>query len=278
MWRFAPLLLLTGCGLASPRSGEVLSPGVAEAVFEHRGFGTDLLHTRIVFPARDDGTPRTGPFPAVVFIQGGLVPESRYRWWAEALAREGYVVALPTHAFDLAIFTIDSGSEARKLLVAPPPSLLTGLVDPNRVAVGGHSLGGVVAAKLSLQGGFAALLFEASLPDAADERGLSSLKVPSMSLAGSNDCSAALADVTEGAKSFASPTALVVLEGVTHYQFTDSEKEDVARNCAAGVDLQTAHARIVAASKAFLDAAMSARPNVGADALSAVPGSTVTTR
>ncbi len=277
MWRLA-LLLLTGCGLATPRTGEVLSPGVAEAVFEHRAFGTDLLHTRVVFPAKDDGSPRTGPFPAVVFIQGGLVPESRYRWWAEAMAREGYVVALPTHAFDLALFTTDTGSEARKLLVAPPASLLTGLVDANRIAVGGHSLGGVVAAKLVLQGGFAALLIQASLPDAADKTPLSHLKVPSMSLAGSNDCSAALAKVTEGAQSLASPTALVVLDGVTHYQFTDSDREDVARKCASGIDLETAHARIVAASKAFLEAAMSGAPNVGVDALGAVPGSTVSAR
>ncbi len=278
-WKIAlGLVVLAGCGLAQPRVGQGVSPGVAEAVFEHRAFGTDLVRTRVIFPANDDGTPRAGPFPAVVFIQGGLVPEGRYRWWAEELARAGYVVALPAHDLSLAIFTIDTGAEARALLVEPPSSLLSGLVDPRRIAVAGHSLGGVVAAKLVLQGGFQALLLEASLPDAPDEAALGHLPWPSLSLAGKNDCSAKLASVTAGSRTLASPTVLVVLDGVTHYQFTDSDREDVAKGCASGVDLQTAHQRIAAASRAFLDAALGPSPSVGAARLREVPGAEVTVR
>lgn len=271
-------VVCAGCGEVSPRLGQPISPGVAEAVFEHRVAGARLVRTHVVFPASDDGSPRGGAHPAVVFIQGGLVPASRYRWWGEALAQAGYVVALPEHDLQLALFTIDNGADARALLATPPSSLLTGLVDPRRIAVAGHSLGGVVAAKLVLQGDFQALLLEASLPDAPDVAPLGRLKVPSLSLAGKNDCSASLASVTKGAEALNGPTALVVLDGVTHYQFTDRDTEDVARGCASGVDLDTAHARIVAAAVAFLGAAQSDAPGVGADALKAVAGAEVTAR
>lgn len=272
------VLTWVGCGLAEPRVGQWVSPGAAEAVFEQRVNGSSLLRTRVVFPANDDGSPRAGPFPAVVFIQGGLVPERRYRWWAEGLARAGFVVALPVHDLSLAIFSIDSGAHARELLVNPPPSVLTTLVDPRRIAVAGHSLGGVVASKLSLQGGFGALLLHASLPDAPDEAPLRASKLPSLSLAGKNDCTSKVDAVTQGAAKLGTPSALVVLDGVTHYQFTDSDREDVTRGCASGVDLETAHARILAVSIAFLDAALSAMPAVDSPALRAVAGAEVTTR
>lgn len=268
----------TGCGPAEPRVGTPVGAGVAEAVFEHRANGSGLLRTRVVFPADAEGAPRPGPHPAVVFIQGGFVPESRYRWWAAALAEQGFVVALPSHDFQLALFSIDDGAAARALLVRPPASLLTNLVAPERIAVAGHSLGGVVAVKLALQGGFRALLLEASLPDTPDAVPLQGLRIPSLSLAGENDCSAPVASTSAGAQSLPSPTALVVLDGVTHYQFTDSDAEDVGRGCGAGVDLDTAHDRIVQVALAFFGAALGPTPSVGAPALAQVPGAQVTSR
>lgn len=250
------LLFLAACGPAGPT---VLSPGVAETVFEHRVHATDLVRTHVVYPADDTGAPRAGARPAVVFIHGGLVPAERYVWWAEALAKEGFVVALPEHPLQLALFDVDRGSAARDLIIQ------RGLADPRRIAVAGHSLGGVVAAKLALQGGFSSLILEASLPDGPDAEPLGHLHIPSLSLAGRNDCSASLASVTEGWKALASPTTLAVLDGVTHYQFTDSDAEDQARGCAAGVPLADAHGRITAAVLAFLTGAP-------------VPGSEVTTR
>lgn len=271
-------LALAGCDLAAPRSGVPVADGVAMARFEVRARSTDVVDVRVVFPADASGQPSAGPHPAVVFVQGGFVGVERYAWQAQALARAGYVVAMPRHELDLAFFAIENGDEARKLLVTPPPgSLLDGLVDGARIAVAGHSLGGVVATKLALGGDFNALVLEASYPDSADVEALKTFTTPSLSLAGANDCSAPLEKVRSGWDALPSPTALSVVGGMTHYQFTDSDAEDVKRGCASGVSLEDAHARVAASLVGFLDA-VNAGAGVGEDALKAVPGAEVTTR
>lgn len=269
---------LCGCGLASPSTGEAVAPGVARASFERRANGTDLVRIKVYFPADPSGVPRPGPLPGVVFIQGGFVGTERYAWQAITLAQAGYVVAMPENALELAFFTIDYGQTARALLASPPKgSLLEGLVDERRIAVAGHSLGSVVALKLALEGNFAAVLLEAGFPDSADLGKLPAFKKPSLSLAGELDCSAKLDDVRAGWNSMPSPTALAVISGVTHYQFTDSDAEDVKKKCTAGVTIAGAHAAIRAAMVGFLDSALTDQ-QVGEPALRAVPGLTVEVR
>lgn len=278
-----PALLLlalasTACGLAAPRAGTPVTADVARAVFEVRASGTDLVPTTVLYPAHADGTPRPGPHPAVVFIQGGFVATGRYEWLAEQLAQRGFVVALPENLLGLAFFSVDFGQAARRLLAEPPPgSLLEGLVDPARVAVAGHSLGSVVATKLALSGGFAAVALQAGYPDGADVPRLPGLGVPSLSLAGAGDCQAKEAPVREGWARLPGPSALVVLEGVSHFQFTRDDAEDVRRGCPPAAALGDAHARIVQAMTAFLDDALRGG-GVGEAGLRAVPGATVEVR
>lgn len=273
------VVCLFACSPQSPAVGAMLTPQVARAVFEHRAHGSDLLRTTVIFPSTPNGVPIAGKHPAVVFVQGGLVGTKRYEWLAERLAAKGYVVALPEHFLDLAIASPDNGRAARTLLVEPPASsLLTGVVDAQRVAVAGHSLGGVVSVKLALAGQFGAVAMLASFPDGADEQALPRLGVPALSLAGQADCSASLVAVRSGAEKLPSPSALVVLEGVTHYQFTDSEAEDVARKCTSGVSLEVAHDRIALALVTFLGHALSASPSTGSAELSALPGSEVVSK
>lgn len=269
---------LFACGLAAPSRGELVEGGVGRAVFEVRSNGTDLVKLAVLFPASAEGTALGTLRPALVFIQGGFVASRRYEWQAEALARAGYVVVLPDNQLELAFFSIDSGEAARQLLVTPPTgSLLEGLVDPQRIAVGGHSLGSVVAMKLALQGGFAAVVLEAGFPDTADAPKLSAFSRPSLSLAGALDCSATLPAVRTGWEGLPAPTALAVLEGVTHYQFTDSDTEDRQRKCVPEADLADAHQRISSVVLAFLDAALG-EGGVGEAGLRLVPGASVEVR
>jgi dienelactone hydrolase len=240
--------------------------------------GTDLLPITVLFPARDDGSPTAGPHPGVVFVQGGLVSTSRYEWQAVELAKAGYVVAIPQNQLQLAFFSVDYGQAARVLLVeGPKGSLLEGLVDRDRVAVMGHSLGSVVAMKLALGGGFGAVILEAGFPDAADVPKLSGFTRPSLSLAGELDCSAKLQSVRDGWADISSPTALTVLAGVTHYQFTDADTEDRTRNCVPAAELGDAHARIMKAVVGFLGGALT-HGTIDQTALLDVPSATVEVR
>lgn len=272
------LILLAGCSLATPRSAEVVAPGVGRATFEVRANGTDLVPITVLLPVTEDGAPVGERLPAVVFIQGGFVATERYEWQAVELARAGYVVALPENELALAFFSVNYGQAARDLLAEPPAgSVLERRVDPSRIAVAGHSLGSVVAMKLALAGGFAAVALEAGFPDGADAKQLPSLAVPSLSLAGQLDCQAKVDAVTEGWRSIPAPTALVVLDGVTHFQFTASDAPDLERKCPPVAALDDAHARISQALRTFFAAALGER-TVPGDALAAVPGATVEVR
>lgn len=274
------LWLGAACAPAAPVRGELLSPGVAQATFETRARHTDLVRVQVLFPADDSGRPAVAGTagPGVVFIQGGAVPVARYRWQAEVLARAGFTVAMPEHALNLAFFEIENGLAALELLRSGPKgSLLDGRVDPDSIALAGHSLGGVVAAKVALAGDAAALVLEASYPDGADVQRLSRWERPSLSLAGRLDCSAKLEQTSEGAALLRSPTAFVVLDGVTHYQFTDSQREDVERGCLPELPLEEAHARVGQALVTFLSASLRGE-GVDAEGLDALPGAEVTVR
>jgi dienelactone hydrolase len=271
-------VLGTGCGLAAPARGLSVGGGAAEATYEVRANHTDLLAVHVTYPSLDTGEPLPGRHPAVVFVQGGFVAASRYLWQARELARRGYVVAVPEHPLALAFFSIENGAAARGLLLEPPAgSVLQGQVDAARLAVAGHSLGGVVAMKLALQGGFAGVVLEASFPDGADAPALPGLGHPSLSLAGSLDCSASLAAVRSGWDQLPSPTALQVLTGATHYQFTDADTEDQQRGCLPGVTLEVAHQAMMDAVDGFLRGAF-ADGGIDEAALRAVPGSSLEVR
>lgn len=272
------LPLLAACAPAAPTRADVVSAGVGHALFEVRARHTDLVAVHVYFPSDGDGRPIGSGRPGVVFIQGGFVDAQRYGWQGQALARAGYVTAMPEHAGNLAFFELDNGTAAAALLREPPKgSVLDGLVDSTRIGAAGHSLGGVVAVKVAAQAKLAAVALEASYPDTADVALVAGWSVPSLSLAGRSDCAAKLEQTTAGSKQLASPTAFVVLDGVTHYQFTDSDREDRAQGCVGTTSLEDAHTRIAAALTGFFDAALSGG-GVGGGALAQVPGAEVSVR
>jgi pimeloyl-ACP methyl ester carboxylesterase len=250
--------LLLGC-LANPAAGQVVAPGVAEVELELRVRGSDLLPVRVVFPSDAEGQPLPGPHPALVYIQGGFVSERAYRWQAVALAQRGYVVALPSHPNDIAFFAVDNAGEVRRYLRAPPTgSLLSGVVDASRIAVAGHSLGGVVAVKAALSYPFAAVAVQASFPDPADYGALNSLQGrASLLLSGERDCQALPAQVGDGFQRLPSPAAWVRLAGASHFQFTESDARDQNDACRPTSALAETHASIVDMMQRFLQAAFS---------------------
>lgn len=141
----------------------------------HRA-GAGSLRVTLFYPADPADLPAarlTGilpaaapaPLPVVVLMPGINVVADSYRWLATELAGAGFVVAVPsliedlgplghgiTPGFDLAALTpavLGTRPSARVLgdvieLVTGDP-LLGGSVDPERLALGGHSAGGTVA-------------------------------------------------------------------------------------------------------------------------------------
>jgi dienelactone hydrolase len=105
------------------------------------------IHVTVLFPA-DAGAPAEGPFPLVVFAHGWNGQGRNFVPIGERWAEAGYVVALPT--FPLSREGIAFGDDyvnqpgdvsfvIDELLAATGD--LAGLIDGDRVALGGHSLG-----------------------------------------------------------------------------------------------------------------------------------------
>ncbi|WP_424978583.1 alpha/beta hydrolase family protein [Leisingera sp. S232] len=108
--------------------------------------------------AAREAAPATGPFPLVVLSHGMYGNALNQAWLAEALARQGFVVAAISHpgtstwsrepdlSRQLWQRPRDISRVIDHLLAAPQ---LAALADPARIYMAGHSLGGFTAALLA---------------------------------------------------------------------------------------------------------------------------------
>lgn len=152
----------------------------------------------------------TGQTPTTGFIlyPGGLVPAAAYAPPARAIAAQGYLVVLPDMPLNLAVF---APNRAAGIMEAYP------MID--HWAVGGHSLGGTMAASFVSNNPQAAdgLVFWASYP--ADSAALTELDLSVMSIYGTNDGLTTLEDIERSRALLPPQTAFVGIEGGNHTQF-----------------------------------------------------------
>jgi hypothetical protein len=146
----------------------------------------------------------------LVFYPGGLVDHRAYVPLAARIARGGHPVAIVRMPLDLAVL-----GKGRGLAV---PALLPGV---GRWAIGGHSLGGAMAADLvhDRPGRFAGLVLLAAYPP--DGASLAATGLPVLSIAGTRD-EVVNREKLDRSRALLPPTALfVAIEGGNHAQFGD---------------------------------------------------------
>lgn len=224
------MMLLLACAPPTPveqvaDEGELGPFGVARTTFTAARKTGRTIDVDVHLPTLD-GSP-TADNPVVLFAQGGAVERDRYHWLAEELAADGNMVLSPQYPFDLGIFGANRShaalSRARELDASGDP-VLAGTMGDSVTAMG-HSLGAVISAKQWVRhdDDFDGLVLLAGYPadgDAVEDRSL-----PVLSITGSEDGSASLAEVRAGAARFEHAT-LGVVEGMTHYDWTSRATAD----------------------------------------------------
>lgn len=156
----------------------------------------------------------------IVLIQGGSVVPERYWWLAEHFASRGATVVMPHHGFDLAFFDQTAGQRALAAAIE------AGTVDEAApVGFVGHSLGGVVAAyQWADDDSIAGLALLASYPaDDANVEGRTDGAV--ISIRGGEDAKVSAEQQADGAARFNVTHAVVTVEGMNHYDWTDDATE-----------------------------------------------------
>ncbi len=155
------------------------------------------------------GAPQVG----VIVYPGGRVDPRAYAPAARQIAAQGYLVVVTPMPLNLAVF---ASSRAREVIAAYP--------DIRHWVVGGHSLGGAMAAHfLALNAVSSApapvegLFLWAAYPAQSDD--LSRLPIQVVSVYGDQDGLATLEDIDAGRPRLPAGARYVVIQGGNHAQF-----------------------------------------------------------
>jgi hypothetical protein len=145
----------------------------------------------------------------LILYPGGRVRPHAYTWLGVSLAPVGVRTLIPTMPLDLAVL----GRDRADALIAQER-------DGERlVVVGGHSLGGAMAASWLARHpeGADALVLMGAYPAAGDD--LSGLDLPTLVLAAEHDGLATLAEVEEGLGRLPSRSGMEIIDGAVHAFF-----------------------------------------------------------
>lgn len=181
---------------------------------------------------------QTTPTTGFIFYPGGRVPPSAYAPYGQAIAEQGYLVVMPSMPLQLAVLNPNA---ALDIMAAHP--------DIQDWVVGGHSLGGAMAANFahnhadSVDG----VVLWASFAQASDSLADSGLDV--VSIYGTLDGLATPEKIQEAREALPADTVYVAVEGGNHAQFgwygeqagdnpaTLSREDHMAQTVAATTDL-----------------------------------------
>jgi dienelactone hydrolase len=179
------------------------------------------------------------PIAGLVLYPGAYIDVRSYAPPARALAEAGFLVAVPAMPLGLAFLGVDA---ARRPIAAHP--------EVRAWAVGGHSLGGVAAARFAAGrgAGVEGLVLWASYPDSLTDLSRSTLSA--LSVFGTNDGRTLPSTVAATAHRLPPATRLVELAGANHGQFGWYGEQAGDRPAAMSREEQTR--QVVAATADFL--------------------------
>jgi len=138
-WTLAAVGLLLATAVAAFLAWALppLGPGERAVAALESGDGVTVTHTDdgwVFLPDSGWGVPKTG----LVFYPGGRVDPRSYAPFARALAAEGHAVVIVEVPLSLAVLEVGAADD---VIISPQLAAVT------RWAVGGHSLGGAMAAQ-----------------------------------------------------------------------------------------------------------------------------------
>lgn len=180
------------------------------------------------------------PTTGLILYPGGRVDFRAYAPTAQAIAGRGYLVVLVRMPLNLAFFDPDAAAE----VIAAYPKI-------ERWAVGGHSLGGAMAARFAFKhpNAVRGLVLWASYPASSDDLSRSGLRV--LSISASLDGLATPEKIAASRRLLPPDTVWVVIEGGNHAQF--GWYGDQSGDYPATISREEQQARIVAATVALLE-------------------------
>jgi Alpha/beta hydrolase family len=143
-----------------------------------------------------------------IFYPGGLVRPQAYEWLGVALAPLGVRTVIPVFTADLAVTAPNRATQ-----------LLEKLGTYERVVIGGHSLGGAMAARYALNnaGTLDGLVLMGAFSAEGDN--LSVFELPTLVLAAEHDGLATLDEVKAGLVRLPRDATLEIIEGSVHSFF-----------------------------------------------------------
>ena len=193
-------LLIILCLNTASVAAQTYPTGRRTLTFADPARGNRSVLTELYYPAATAGTnaslpPGSTAFSLVVFGHGFLIPASSYSWLGDSLSRRGYIVAFPTTEGSISPDHAAFGADIRFLCSYLPTlndssnSFLQGRIR-NRVAAGGHSMGGgasflAATANPQLQ---ALFNFAAAETNPSAKTAAAAVQVPALVFAGSRDC------------------------------------------------------------------------------------------
>jgi Alpha/beta hydrolase family len=185
--------------------------------------------------------PKMGSVQAgFVFYPGGLVDERAYAPLCRAIAVAGYYVAIVPMPLNLAVFAPEKGR-----------TVLTDNKAITRWAIGGHSLGGAMAATLVARDStlFRGIVFYAAYPAEADDLSKRT-QLQVLSISASLDGLATPDKIKENKKFLPASAQYLVLEGGNHAQFGSYGKQNGDKEATMSAEEQ--QRRTVEATITFL--------------------------